>query len=295
MISKIFRTAMIACMVAGCAAAPQTVVMKDSDISFAEGTIISAKTGQPVAYADLLADLAAVRVIYIGERHTDLAHHEIQLQLIRDLAGIHSDMAVGMEMFDFTYQPVLDQWSAGSLEEPDFLEKVQWYANWRFPFSLYRDILTFIKNNNLRVVGLNVPFYIPSRVRVGGIDNLLESDKIYLPQNIDTTNEAHRAYLEPVFKHHHFRGNANFEYFYQAQCLWEDTMAASIDRQLEDDVMVVLAGNGHIIYKFGIPARAYALNGATFRTIFLAPVGSEVELSYADYIWVTPDRKKQGM
>jgi uncharacterized iron-regulated protein len=295
MISKILWTAMIAYMVAGCAAAPQTVMMKDSDTSFAEGTIISAKTGQPVAYEDLLADLAAVRVIYIGERHTDPIHHEIQLQFVRDLAGIHSDMAVGMEMFDFTYQPVLDQWSAGGLEEPDFLEKVQWYANWRFPFSLYKDILTFIKDNNLRLVGLNIPSYIPSRVRVGGIDNLLESDKTHLPQNIDTTNEAHRAYLEPVFKHHHFSGNANFEYFYQAQCLWEDTMAASIARQLGDDVMVVLAGNGHIIFKFGIPDRAYELNGAAFRTIFLAPVGSEVELSYADYIWVTPDSKKHGM
>ena len=72
-------------------------------------------------------------------------------------------------------------------------------------------------------------------------------------------------------------------------------MAASIARQLGDDVMVVLAGNGHIIYKFGIPDRTYALNGAAFRTIFLAPVGSEVELSYADYIWVTSDKEKHGM
>jgi uncharacterized iron-regulated protein len=295
MISKILWTTMIACTVAGCAAAPQTVMIKDSDISFAEGTIISAKTGQPVTYEELLADLATIRVIYIGEMHTDPTHHQIQLQLIRNLAGTHPDMAVGMEMFDFTYQPVLDQWSAGDLEEPDFLEKVQWYANWRFPFSLYQDILTFIKDNNLRLAGLNIPSYIPSRVRVGGIDNLLESDKILLPQNIDTTNEAHRAYVEPVFKRHHFSGNTNFEYFYQAQCLWEDTMAATIARELGDGAMVVLAGNGHIIYKFGIPDRVHALNGESFRTIYLAPVGSEVELSYADYIWVTPPKEKHGM
>lgn len=285
---------MLAGVVAGCAAVPQTVMIKDSDISFAEGTIIAAKTRQPVGYEALLADLAAVRVIYIGEMHTDPIHHEIQLQVIGDLAGIHPDMAVGMEMFDFTYQPVLDQWSAGELEESVFLEKVQWYANWRFPFSLYQDILAFIKDNNLRLVGLNIPSYIPSRVRVGGIDNLLEIDKILLPPNIDTTNEAHRAYVEPIFKRHHFSGNTNFEYFYQAQCLWEDTMAASVARQLGDDPMVVLAGNGHIIYKFGIPNRAYALNGESFRTIYLAPVGSEVELSYADYIWVTPPKEQHG-
>jgi uncharacterized iron-regulated protein len=295
MISKILWTAMLACAIAGCAAAPQTVMIKDSDTSFAEGTIISAKTRQTVGYEELQADLATVRIIYIGEIHTDPTHHEIQLQVIRNLVGIHPDMAVGMEMFDFTYQPVLDQWSAGELEESLFLEKVQWYANWRFPFSLYRDILTFIKDDNQRLVGLNIPGYIPDRIRVGGIDNLLERDKILLPPNIDTTNQAHRAYVEPIFKHHHFSGNTNFEFFYQAQCVWEDTMAASIARQLGDGTMVVLAGNGHIIYKFGIPDRVYALNGESFRTIYLAPAGSEIELAYADYIWVTPKKENHGM
>jgi uncharacterized iron-regulated protein len=53
--------------------------------------------------------------------------------------------------------------------------------------------------------------------------------------------------------------------------------------------MVVLVGNGHIIYKFGVPNRAYKRNGAPFKTIYLAPVGGEAELSWADYLWVTPE------
>jgi uncharacterized iron-regulated protein len=52
--------------------------------------------------------------------------------------------------------------------------------------------------------------------------------------------------------------------------------------------MVVLAGNGHIQFKYGIPDRAYNRTGASFRTIYLAPAGDVVELDIADYIWVTP-------
>lgn len=34
-------------------------------------------------------------------------------------------------------------------------------------------------------------------------------------------------------------------------------MAASVARNLEDDIMVVLAGGGQIIHKFGIPDKAF--------------------------------------
>ena len=64
-------------------------------------------------------------------------------------------------------------------------------------------------------------------------------------------------------------------------------MAEMIAKSLNDGVMVVLAGNGHIQFKYGIPGRAYKQTGAPFRTIYLAPVGSEIKLDIADYIWVT--------
>lgn len=65
-------------------------------------------------------------------------------------------------------------------------------------------------------------------------------------------------------------------------------MAEMISQHLKDDVMVVLAGNGHIQFKYGIPDRAYERTGVSFRTIYPAPAGDEVELDIADYIWVTP-------
>jgi len=51
-----------------------------------------------------------------------------------------------------------------------------------------------------------------------------------------------------------------------------------------------LSGNGHIIRKFGIPDRVFSRIKEPFRTIFPARSGTEANLSYADYIWVTPQK-----
>ena len=79
-----------------------------------------------------------------------------------------------------------------------------------------------------------------------------------------------------------------------AQCVWDEGMAESIASNLGNKTIVVLAGNGHIQYKYGIPDRAFRRTGASFRTIYLAPVGEEVELGIADYIWVTPNKEVSG-
>ena len=278
-----------------CAVTPNKLFIKDISRSFEEGTIISAKTRKPVSFDTLLADLSSVRIVFVGEKHTDPVHHEIQLKVIKELYKTNPNLAVGMEMFDYTYQGVLDQWSDGKLDQKEFLEKTHWYANWRFDFALYEDILDFIKEKKIKLVGLNIPFYIQSRIRVGGIKNLAIKDKKHLPEKIDTSNTAHRNYVESVYKLHHHKIRKNFDYFYEAQCVWEDIMAQSIARNIKNNKMVVLAGKGHIIHKFGIPDRTFSRIKLPFKTILPERSGSQAELSYADYIWVTPQKilKKQ--
>ncbi len=271
---------------------PPTLKMTDLSQSFKENTIISGKTGQTVTFDEMITDLKKARIIYIGERHTDADHHRIQLQILERLAEAHPKLSVGMEMFDKTYQPHLDSWSKGELEENLFLEKVHWYANWKFRFSLYRDILGFIKEKKLRLVGLNIPFHIPPKISVGGIESLRPEEKQHLPSNIDFANEPHRAYVESIFQLHRIPGREDFEKFYAAQCAWDDGMAETIAEQVEETPMVVLVGNGHITHKFGIPDRAFGRTNAEFRTIYLTQAGGEADRTYADYIWVTPFRTK---
>lgn len=277
-----------ALILSGCAAKPKKLILQDYSTQYAAGTILSAKTATPISYDALLDDLLTAQVVYVGENHTDPIHHQIQLTIIRSLAAAQSDVSVGMEMFDRSYQPLLDRWSQGDLEQNDFVKKTHWYANWRYPYELYAEILDYIKTKKMRLVALNLPFHIPPKIRIGGLDSLSAAESAYLPREIDTTIADHRTFVEGIFDLHHGRVKDNFEYFYQAQCAWEDIMAESVADQLKGGMMVVLAGNGHIIRKFGIPNRAFKRSGAAFRTVYLAPAGSTVTLDVGDYIWVTP-------
>ena len=226
----------------GCAVTPaKKVYIEDLSQEFEEGTIISTGLGKIVAFDEMLADLNDCRITYVGEKHTNAGHHDIQLKIIRAVFSENPNMTVGMEMFDHTYQDVLDSWSAGRLNERTFLRKVHWYANWRYDYSLYRGILEYIRENNIRLVGLNIPFHIPRKIRVGGIENLRDDEKDKLPREIDTSNMAHREYLREIFGHHHFRGEVDFEDFYMAQAAWEDAMAEKVALNLNNSAMVVLA------------------------------------------------------
>jgi uncharacterized iron-regulated protein len=281
----------------GCGARMKKLTITDLPGTFEAGEIISTKTGETLSFEELISDLSRVRIIYIGERHNDPVHHTVQLKLIKALYEKNHNMAVGMEAFDRSYQKILDQWTAGDLDEQSFIEKSHWYANWRFDFKLYSGILQFLKEKHIRLVGINIPFHIPPKIAVGGIENLSDFEKKYLPEKIDTSNGAHREYVKKIFSHHHIKGRENFENFYAAQCVWEDAMAEAVAGSLKEDIMVVIVGNGHIKEKFGVPNRAFERTRlkythtkrtkAPFRTIFLAPAGSKVKLTFADYIWVT--------
>jgi uncharacterized iron-regulated protein len=292
--TKTYSAIVAAAVLIGCSSVPPKTFVKDTDVAVEPGTILSAASGKPISFDQLITELKGVRVVYIGESHTDSTHHRTQLDIIQALFGAADEISIGMEMFDFTYQPVLDRWSSGELEEAAFLEKVHWYANWRYPFSLYRDILEFVRDNRIPLVGLNIPFHIPPKVRIGGLANLGDADARHLPSEIDTSDSAHRAYVEPVFKQHAFHSSANFDYFYEAQCLWEETMAESIASSMPSGIMVVLAGNGHIVYKFGIPQRAFRRTSLPYRTVYLSSAGKDIELVYGDYIWVTPAPENAG-
>lgn len=269
---------------------PAHLKIEGLDQPLAVDTIYDTAQNKAIDFETLIQQLAPVRVVYVGERHTSTAHHQIQLKIIRALVEMGLNVLVGMEMFDHTYQDRLDQWSNGRMEWEDFLKRTHWYANWRFDDTLYKDILLYIKEKQLKLVGLNIPFHLPRKISVGGLDNLRSFERMLLPTNIDITDSAHRAYVEEIFKMHKIKGRDNFDYFYAAQCAWEDGMAQSVAENLGNDtIMVVIAGNGHIKRKFGIPDRAFKRSRAPFRTIYPSTPDMAVSLKDGDFIWVTPD------
>lgn len=271
-----------------CAGAPKMLTIADSDQTFPAGAIIDTRSGQAVDFETLVSALASVQVVYVGEQHTRAAHHRAQLQILEALAGFGPPLVVGMEMFDRTYDPVLARWAGGELSEEAFIQQTHWYANWRYDFGLYRALLQAVRDRRLPLYGLNLPFHVPGKIAVGGIDTLLFPDRQFIPEVLDFSDSRHRAYIEEVFAHHRMPERNPFEFFYQAQVAWEETMAEAVADHLGDRRMLVIAGNGHIVQKFGIPDRAFRRTKAPFLTVYLATAGDTVDRDAGDYIWVTP-------
>ncbi len=240
------------------------------------------------ALDDILPKLRDRRVIYVGEQHEKYAHHMNQLMIIKKLHEAGNKLAVGMEMFQVPYQAVLDDYLAGRIDERTFLKKSAYFEKWRFDYNLYKPIIDYLKKERIPLVALNVEGDISRKVARKGFSGLSEADKEQLPSEMDFTDSRYRQDLFRVFRLHENQHQLKeFDYFLQAQILWDETMAASVHRFLAyhpETKLVVLAGNGHLRNKYGIPDRAFRRNGFPFTVILQ---DEDLEPGIADFVLQT--------
>ncbi len=228
--------------------------------------------------------VADKKIIYVGEAHNRFSDHVMELEVIKDLHRKGKKIAIGMEMFQRPFQEVVDEYIEGRIDERAFLKGTEYFKRWGFDYNLYRPILLFARGEKIPVVALNQRQEIVNKVFRGGLDSLSEEEKKSLPSQMDFSDHTYRERLMKVFSEHKGFHADNFDFFYQAQILWDETMSESIDQFLRvhpDYQMVVLAGSGHLAYGSGIPKRTARRNGYHY-AIILNDV--DVEEGIADFV-----------
>jgi uncharacterized iron-regulated protein len=265
--------------------------------------------GDRSSFRELLDDLSATKVIFLGETHDQIEHHQIELKVLQGLLERGKDVIVGMEMFERFQQPVLDRWREGRLTEEEFLKEVKWDTTWGVAYHLYKPILDEVRNRRLKLLGLNIEIQLVRKVAGKGIEGLSPEDREKLPQ-MDLTDQHHRDYIASIFKSHQGGSAKKFETFYQAQCLWDEAMAETLSRFLrsqeaEGKTILVLAGGGHVVFNFGIPNRLYRRVPVSYQTLVLKEWKKEIEEDFvfvettaplANFLWITrpnPPEKKR--
>jgi uncharacterized iron-regulated protein len=234
--------------------------------------------------ADVIKGVADKKIIYVGEVHDVFAHHAVQLDIIEGIHKLKKRIAIGMEMFQTPFQQSLDRFIDGKMGEREFLKESEYFKRWGFDYNLYKPILDFARAEKVPVIALNTRREIIDSVSHGGIDSLSEEQREDIPSGMDFSDKEYRARLEEVFSMHAQSEERNFDYFYQSQILWDETMAESTARFLESHPeysIVVLAGQGHLIYGSGIPKRAFRRNGHEYATVL---IDASVEKDIADYV-----------
>jgi aminopeptidase N len=183
---------------------------------------------------------------------------------------MNKNIAIGMEMFERPFQQFINDYLSGNIDEREFLKKTEYFKRWGLDYRLYRPILDFAKKNNIPVVALNADSEIVKKVSEKGVQSLSEEYRKRVPEEMDFSDGKYRRLLREIFKLHPGSKDKGFDLFYQVQILWDETMAESVYEFLKENPnyqMVVLAGNGHLIYGYGIPQRTYRRNGYQYSII----------------------------
>ena len=255
--------------------------------AFAHPHILDVKTGEEIDFQAMLADLADVQVIYIGESHGDAGHHRMQLTIIDALARKTPALAVGLEMFQVDFQQDLDRWVAGKLDENEFLPIYE--QNWSW-WPGYRPIFEYAKDRQVPLVALNISRDITRQVARNGFDSLTAEQLQGIEGAPCIVDPEYEDFIRRALGGHG-HNQPNFFYFCEAQLLWDISMARHLARFIAknpEHKILVLAGNGHS-WKYGIPSQLRKIMPLAYRVILPEVRGrldaTNVGLNDADYLW----------
>jgi aminopeptidase N len=257
---------------------------------FEQTPVLAVKPAQTESLDDIVANFGNKRVMLIGEQHDRFEHHLNQLLLIKKLKDAGHKVAIGMEMFQQPYQQALDDYISGKITETEFLTNSKYFNKWRYDYNLYKPIIDYAVKHKLPLLALNIEGNITREVAKNGIDALEESKQKQLPDELDFSDRRYRSDLELVFQAHQQMQpdvEKNFNYFLQSQVLWDESMAQTANNFLQQHpqhVLVVIAGNGHLRYRYGIPQRLKRLSGLSPLVVVQ---DEELDAGIADYTLVT--------
>ena len=294
----LFLSALILFMIiSGCAEmkkpAPVMATIGGVAGHFRVGQIVDLKKGTVLSFDALIDQISSKDLIFIGEVHDNPEHHLIQVQILQALLDCCGPATIAMEFFQETQQPVLNRYLQSELDEDAFLKEIKWKNSWGFDYSFYRPLMLLAKHHGYSVLAINAPQSVVKKVARHGLKSLDAEEREKLAVDIDLSNEAHRAYVRKAYERHAHGDLKEFEYFYEAQCVWEDTMAENLAEYLKENgnKLIAFTGNGHIINKFGVPDRAIKRVPVSMVTImpYALSQTESVEKEMADYVWLTAD------
>jgi uncharacterized iron-regulated protein len=256
--------------------------------SLAHPHIIDVAGGLEISPDDLLDDLRGAQVVFMGEFHDHVGHHRAQLTIIEALDNDERPLAIGLEMFRKDSQATLDSWIANDLPLSKFLPVYN--DNWSM-WQKYQGIFLHARNQQVKMLGLNIPRSISSKVARNGFKSLSAQERQMLGNVQCQVNPFYGDYIRQAMGGYGGHGD-QYLYFCEAQLLWDTMMARNLVeflRENPDYRVVVLAGSGHA-WKFGIPRQMLEEAKISYRVMLPEVVTridrSNVTKEITDYLWL---------
>lgn len=195
-------------------------------------------------------------IVILGEQHNFLPIQQAQMAVLQSLRNRGHKVNVGMEFLKYPDQQYVDALRAGKLNETEF-KKLAWGdAN----FVFYRDQMLFPNSTNGETTfAINSPKEIPIAVKTRGLANLTETEKSFLPPDFQVGGPTYRErFIERMIGH--VSDEAAMNRYFEAQSVWDDTMAWKICEaaKTSSNTLVIVVGQFHVEHGDGLPARVRA-------------------------------------
>lgn len=267
--------------------------------TLAAETFVISREGTLMTPDALEAALRAPEVVYVGERHDQAAHHQVELEVLKAVHRRRPGVALGLEMLSSDYQGAVDDFVAGRASDAEF--KKVWEKAWGFSYELYRPILELARAYGVPVKALNAPRGVIGQIARGGLASLTPEQRAQVAEDIlPIPPGKYRDYvLRALLEHDPGMPPEQQRRYLEAMAAWNETMA---ERLIDSRPLVVLAGSGHVLYSDGIAACA-ARRGAGAQAVvlpyppdgerralrqLLSALAEADERALADYFWLLP-------
>jgi len=209
-----------------------------------------------------LTHLASADAICIGERHDDAGDHYAELRTVQGLLDRRTvrgfELGIGLEMVRQAYAPVLERYIDGGLADADLEQGLQFQSEWGYDFSYYQPVLHAAQVQFAELLPLGVPRDLTRDIAEKGLAGINPNQRRVLPE-LDLDVPEHRALFDSMMtKHPGTAGPDTLDRFYEAQVVWDESMAdraaAWLSQRYPGRKLVILAGAAHC-HPSAIPAR----------------------------------------
>jgi len=226
--------------------------------SFAQAVLMSGVDLREVNLDEALQTVSAGTVVVLGEMHGKKTHQNQHMAILDHLRQKGFKISVGLEFFSYPDQEKVTAYGQGSLAEADFLKQIGWGNT---PFEFYRDQALFpVQRFGEKTIALNAPRSLTGDVAKGGLQSLSPDQLALLPPGYHEGQVSYRRRFENVMSSGHLPPE-KLENYFQAQSIWDDTMAWKAQEFVQnhpDQVLVIVVGEFHVQYGGGLPDRLHA-------------------------------------
>lgn len=210
--------------------------------------VYDTKTGEQLTMTELADRVVRTDVVFWGEEHNDTIGHILELKMLKLLHERYTGkLVLSLEMFETDCQVLLDEYLGGFISEEKFIKDARAWNN----YEDYKPLVEYAKVQRMPVVAANSPRRYNSMMSKRGpktLDSLGHDSKEFiakLPVYVPTSGAYYKKFVGIMGG----EGNIHSPNMFASQCLWDATMAKSIDRAVannkKDGVVMHICGRFH--------------------------------------------------